>query len=277
MRFLGGLLKTIAVILLLAATAVCPAVAVMYSSADVYWVMGILWVVALFVTLTTWGAGHALTQLHKLNKRLEELEYRPIPIVHQEPAADGDFPEIVTAPRSSGKHTGRGHSGGAYAAPKSSGKWIWGIIIVVLVTATLAAALLLFHWKNSGSISAPDAALIPIESTEPAVSLDALGASAAIVKIKDNLKDPNSFELLSVERVPYLAMYIYRFEYTATNSFGGRLKNEAYVAVYIDTTKNTAKIHSKYEHYGLQDSFLVRCFGSGLDKLETIDIAMVEY
>ena len=77
MRFLGGLLKTIAIILLLAATAGCTAVAVLYGGTDVYWAMGILWAVALFIALTAWGTGHALAQVHKLKKKLEQLEYRP--------------------------------------------------------------------------------------------------------------------------------------------------------------------------------------------------------
>ena len=73
MRFLGGLLKTIAIILLLAATAGCTAVAVLYGGTDVYWAMGILWTVALFIALTAWGTGHALAQVHKLKKKLERV------------------------------------------------------------------------------------------------------------------------------------------------------------------------------------------------------------
>ena len=62
--------------LLLAATAGCTAVAVMYGGTDVYWAMGILWAVALLIALTAWGTGHALSHVYKLKKKLEQLEYR---------------------------------------------------------------------------------------------------------------------------------------------------------------------------------------------------------
>lgn len=141
MRFLGGLLKTFAIILLLAATALCPAVAVMNSGdTDVYWVMGILWVVTLITTMIQFGIGHTMTQYHKLKKRVELLEQRAERMPARPATAEEEFPEIHVTPRSSAKRT----SGGAFAAPKSSKKWGWILVITVLVVAALAAALLLY-------------------------------------------------------------------------------------------------------------------------------------
>lgn len=117
----------------------------------------------------------------------------------------------------------------------------------------------------------------PAETTEPPVSLEAIGASVAIEKIKEYLKDPNSLELVSVDRVPYLAFYIYRIEYTATNSFGGRVRGEAFVGVYIDEANNTAKLSSKFEHYSLTDSAIQKAYKSGLDEVVEIDIDSIEY
>ena len=156
MRFLGGLLKTIAVILLLAATAGCTAVVVLYGDTDVYWTMGILWTVALLLTLIIWGNGQALTQVHKLKKRVEHLEHRLERAPVQTAAADPDFPEINTAVRTTAKRTG-----GAYAAPKSSsGKWIWILVILVLVIALAATGLLLYSRKNI-AVSVPQATAAP--------------------------------------------------------------------------------------------------------------------
>lgn len=117
----------------------------------------------------------------------------------------------------------------------------------------------------------------PGETTEPPVSLEAIGATAAIEKIKEYLKDPNSIELVSVDRVPYLAFYIYRIEYTATNSFGGRVRGEAYVGVSIDEVTNTAKLSKKFEHYSLEDSAIKKAYKSGLGELVEIDIETIDY
>lgn len=204
MRFLGGLLKTIAITLLLAATAGCTAVAVLYGGTDVYWAMGILWAVALFIALTAWGAGHALAQVHKLKKKLEQLEYRPQPPVR--PAvSDPDFPEIHTAPRSTGKYTGQRPSGGAFATPKSSGNWIWVAVIIVLATATLACMLLLFYLKSRSPIVPPHEVAIPtapevihvpmeppvpetespVETSAPAVATDISIGDSAVTDFVD--------------------------------------------------------------------------------------------
>lgn len=171
MRFLGGLQKAIAVILLLAATAGCTAVAVLNNGdVDVYWTMGILWAVALVVTLIMFGNGHALTQLHKLKKRVEYLEHRMEQPLKQQDILDEEFPEINVHPRTAHRHS----NGGAYASPKSSsGKWGW-ILIAAVVLIAAAVALLLFLPKK------PTAAPVPAEPVPTAPSVIYLPESPAV-------------------------------------------------------------------------------------------------
>lgn len=192
MRFLGGLLKTIATILLLAATALCPAVAVMnQGDVDVYWTMGILWAVVLIIALIIFGNGHALTQLHKLKKRVAYLEHRAEQAPMQQSVLDEEFPEIPVMPRTAPKRA----SGGAYAATKSSGNWVWIVIIAaVLIVAAVVAALLMFRPEKPTAapvptapnvIYLPEAPVIPEPEapaeTSPAVSAEniSMGDSAA--------------------------------------------------------------------------------------------------
>lgn len=100
-------------------------------------------------------------------------------------------------------------------------KKILSLILVLALCLSLCAC-----GSSSGEKTPAETTEPPV--TEPPVSLEAIGASVAIEKIKEYLKDPNSLELVSVDRVPYLAFYIYRIEYTATNSFGGRVRGEPF-------------------------------------------------
>lgn len=96
MRFLGGFLKTLSILLLIAATIVCTAVAVMADVMEAYLVMGGVLLVCLIVALNVWGTGMALTTAAKLKKRVAALEQRLImapvvpqtPVVRQTPATD---------------------------------------------------------------------------------------------------------------------------------------------------------------------------------------------
>ncbi|MBR6764219.1 MAG: hypothetical protein IKM13_10780 [Clostridia bacterium] len=96
MRFLGGFLKTLSILLLIAATIVCTAIAVMADVMEAYLVMGGVLLVCLIVALNVWGTGMALTTAAKLKKRVAALEQRLImapvvpqtPVVRQAPATD---------------------------------------------------------------------------------------------------------------------------------------------------------------------------------------------
>jgi len=74
MRFLGGLLKALAILILIAATVICTVIAVEAELTEAYVAMGLCWLAAVFVVLSILGTGIALTQVSKLKKRLKQLE-----------------------------------------------------------------------------------------------------------------------------------------------------------------------------------------------------------
>ena len=173
MRFLSGLLKTLAIILLVGATAVCTGVAVWANMIDAYITMGVIWVCAIFAALSFLGTGIALNQLYKLKERVSNLEQRPAAPVpapaHTPAAADpamddifGDEPFVIpptpARPRKS------------YLAPKKKKNPLPVIIIIcVVIAAAVGAIFLLGKDKPSGSLVAyPVATETPVAPVAPA-------------------------------------------------------------------------------------------------------------
>lgn len=76
MRFLGGFLKVLSIFIMIVATIVCTAVAVMADVMEAYLIMGGALLCALIVTLNVWGTGMALSQTAKLKKKVQALEER---------------------------------------------------------------------------------------------------------------------------------------------------------------------------------------------------------
>lgn len=102
MRFLGGVLKFLAILILLVATVGCTAVAVIEGVVNGYeealWVMGLVWICVLFVALNILGTGIALTQVSKLKKRVQQLEQRSVAPIHTADAnADAEAVPAVPA------------------------------------------------------------------------------------------------------------------------------------------------------------------------------------
>ena len=99
MRFLGGFLKFLSILLMIIGTAACAVVIVMAEyQIEACIVMGGVWLLVIFVGLNIWGTGLALGQISKLKKRIAQLEQRPMvnpyypypqaaPVVHNEPSA----------------------------------------------------------------------------------------------------------------------------------------------------------------------------------------------
>lgn len=76
MRFLSGLLKTLSIILMIAATMICTAVCVSANLLEAFIVMGAVWIGCILVALNIWGTGLALSSIHKLRKKVDSLEQR---------------------------------------------------------------------------------------------------------------------------------------------------------------------------------------------------------
>ena len=78
MKFLGGLLKVLSILIMLADTAVCAIVIAIEGIQNGYeeaiWVMSLVWLGVLFVAITILATGMALSQLAKAKKRIELLE-----------------------------------------------------------------------------------------------------------------------------------------------------------------------------------------------------------
>lgn len=98
MKFLGGCLKVLAIIILLLATVICSIV--IYTEGiesgydEAIWVMSAVWVGVLFLFFFFWGVGTALIQVAKLKKKVQALEDRvqtlsamPRPVAPVAPAA----------------------------------------------------------------------------------------------------------------------------------------------------------------------------------------------
>ena len=106
MRFLGGFLKFLSVLVMIASTAACAVVIVMSEyQIEACIVMGCVWVFAIFVGLNIWGTGLALSQVSKLKKKIEQLEQRTlqleqrpiVPAYHYPPAQPAYHAETAPA------------------------------------------------------------------------------------------------------------------------------------------------------------------------------------
>lgn len=145
MRFLGGLLKVLAIVLLVAATAVCTLVSVMSGELEAYIVMGVSWVCALFVTLNILGTGMALSRLRKLEKKVQQLEQRlaaPVMPVYagQQNSAGEQIQEPAPGETVQGFVPGPAESAAPVmpaAAPKKKKN---GVLVAVAVVAIVAVA-----------------------------------------------------------------------------------------------------------------------------------------
>lgn len=147
MRFLGGFLKFLGILILLAATVVCTAVSIEAAVPEAYWTMGGVWALVLFVTLNIWGTGIALTRLRKLEKKVEKLEQRfqAAPPVQMSAAESAPIaqPEIPAAPVSDAPQR------------KKSRVWIPLVISVVVAAAAIVALILTTGDKDAPSDNAP--------------------------------------------------------------------------------------------------------------------------
>lgn len=158
MKFLGGFLKVLAIILLILSTASCTAVAVMSEAVEGYIVMSVSWVGTLFVALNILGTGIALTRLHKLEKKVEQLEQRMTARpVYREPVSqegtDAQPAPVVAEPVATmpapQQEVKKAKKGGA-------GKWIALAAALVLVIGGVAAAFLLGGGEESAVPTEPE-------------------------------------------------------------------------------------------------------------------------
>lgn len=174
MRFLGGLLKVLAIIILVAATAICTAVSVAAQVMEAYITMGVIWVCALLVALNILGTGIALTRLRKLEKKVEQLEQRmaaPVPYQygHRENSYENIREDaIVPLPAPEGEPVSEPVPAPVPApAPKKKGAGLWialAVVAVVAVAGILAAVLLPGNRKDTPETTSP----VDVPQTEPA-------------------------------------------------------------------------------------------------------------
>lgn len=169
MRFLGGFLKFLAILLLIAATLACTAVAVMAEQVEAYIVMGCVWVFALLVVLNIWGTGIALSNAAKNKKKIAQLEQKLVDMNYalsqaqarlqvyasqtvaaapvQVPAAEGENTEAQpvsqtpVAPVAPVAEPVEMPSAPAAAPVQKSGKWIPAVVASVAVVAVAAVAI----------------------------------------------------------------------------------------------------------------------------------------
>ncbi len=143
MRFLGGFLKFLAILIMIVATMLCTAVSVAAAVMEAYLAMGLAWLCTLLVCLNIWGTGIALTQVAKLKKKVRQLEQQlaaPAPVYRAAPSAAPDaMPEIkaeeIPAPLQT---LAESYAAAPPVTPtpkkaKKSKKWIPVVIILVLV------------------------------------------------------------------------------------------------------------------------------------------------
>lgn len=138
MGFLGGFLKFLAITLLIIATGLCTAVAVMNGLAEFVVIMALVWLVCLLVILNIWGTGMALSEVNKLKKKVQELERGSKRLTEEEAVIEAAASELP-------HYKGRYNSGGSYQSKSGSGKkvLIAVLILVILVVLALAAVLVM--------------------------------------------------------------------------------------------------------------------------------------
>ena len=165
MRFLGGLLKFLGIVLLLGATVACTFIAVDADVTEAYIVMALVWVGIVLLDLVFIGAGIALTQIAKLKKRVYKLEqdaiYRVMPRMAVEETASKIAPQYMP-PVTEKKAP-------APAPKKRSKAWIV-IVVVLAVLLALAgvAALIVPNLISDKEISISGESIIRTEATEAA-------------------------------------------------------------------------------------------------------------
>jgi len=74
MRFLGGFLKFLAILLMLLGTLACTGVAVYADVIEAYLTMGAVLIGILMVSINIWGTGIAVSNAYKNKKKIEQLE-----------------------------------------------------------------------------------------------------------------------------------------------------------------------------------------------------------
>lgn len=163
MRFLSGLLKTVAILVMLAATAGCTAVAVMAQEVEVYWIMALVWVCALLVVLTIWGTGLALSAVYKLKRKIQWLEYK------YEKPADEDFSVTGKSYTNADSYADLYNTYRA-AGRKSSRKWIVIVIVTVVILAVIVAGLFVLK-SGLFTFGRPKTVVLP-QPTMPQVIYD---------------------------------------------------------------------------------------------------------
>lgn len=94
MRFLGGFLKFLAILVMIVATVACTANAVYQGRDDVIFDMVLIWLLTVLPSLIVLGMGSAMTQVAKLRKRVEQLEAR----LYALQAAPAYYPPVYQAP-----------------------------------------------------------------------------------------------------------------------------------------------------------------------------------
>ena len=151
-------MKFLAIVILVAATAICTIVAVMAGVEEAYLIMGLAWLCSVLVALNILGTGIALTHVRKLEKKVARLEQQliqpPVPqytyrgessyenikegIREDIPAASvGEpAPEAVPAPVPT-------------PAPKKKGAGLWiALAVIALVVVVGVLAVIFFGGKN---------------------------------------------------------------------------------------------------------------------------------
>ena len=100
MRFLGGFLKFLSILIMIVGTAACAVVVVMAEyQIEAIIVMSGVCLLVLFVGLNIWGTGLALGQISKLKKKIEQLEQRILQLEQRPIAPVYHYPTPDTAPQ----------------------------------------------------------------------------------------------------------------------------------------------------------------------------------
>lgn len=248
MRFLGGLLKFLAVVILLVATVGCTAVAVMEGVVNGYeeaiWVMVLVWVCVLFVTLNILGTGIALTQLSKLKKRVQQLEQNPRPVSagrfsapkaaesvpagrFSAPASEGRFSAPETAEPAPAEEefpevpVQSAAQDSFYPVPerKKSKVWIPVVIVAVVAVAVVAVALMSSGGSETPEMQVPDTMAPIYEETVPEEIVEAPAESDAIqTGLGGSVEHPGF--VMTFDSVELLDEYSYdTSEYSSTSLY----------------------------------------------------------
>lgn len=269
MRFLGGLLKFLSILLLLIATVGCTIVIVMEGIVneipEAIWVMSCVWVLCLFVCLNILGTGMALSQVSKLKKKVQQLEQRGIPAVHapveaplvesfQAPSA---APVADTAPAASGEV--------AIPAPKQTKAWLPAVIVGAVAVVAIIAVVLIMGGKNKNVVPEPEGpASFPTiapatEATEAPMEEPSVEDNAVPVPLGGVIEHPQF--TMTLDSVELVDEYSYRTsEYSTTSLFveegykllmlKGTFENIGTSAISSSAFNLTALVNGSYKAEG---------------------------